>query len=234
MKTILVLGLGKFGSHVVGTLAEEGHVRLYALDKDERAVERFVENVHTAATGDLEDPDVLPEFLAKLERPDVAVVCLGERVNPSLIAALALREAGIPRILVKAVDESQRRVLQTIDRGIRGPAAFEVILPALDAAERLGRSLGSQHDALEIPLSSGYEVMELGCPPAIEGKTPAELDFRKHHNVTLIGYRRRLGGGALSDIDLAAAEAPVPADTVLVLIGPIEDLRKLAKGFALS
>lgn len=232
MKTVLVLGLGKFGSRVVDVLSQRRGVRVFAFDREPRLVERVADRVHTAGSGDLNDPDALKSFLTEVGKVDAAVISVGDAANTSILAALLLREMGVRRIIVKAVDQSHRRVLEAIDHGFPGGPHFEVLIPELDAAERTGRLIASDFVASEYPLAEGFGMMEVTCPSEWTKKTLKELELRRRHHVTVVGFR---SNGAPNEhpgeLQFATPETKLPEGCLLTVVARREDLAELERKY---
>ncbi|HEX5053990.1 MAG TPA: TrkA family potassium uptake protein [Planctomycetota bacterium] len=235
MKKILVLGLGKFGNRVCKALAGRRSVRVYAFDVEERTVERLAPTVHTAGAGDLDDPEALKAFLAQVGDIDSAVISLGDNVNTSILAALQLREAGVANIVIKAVDPNHRRVLEAIDAGFPGDRHFQVLLPELDAADRLARTVASDFVTGELPLGSGLAIMEVTCPKELAGVPLKELDLRSRFHLTVIGYRARGESSESSDdrgdLKFASPDTALPEGGSIMIVGKQEDLEALERKF---
>lgn len=232
MKRILVLGLGKFGSRVCQAMAGRRGVRVFAFERQEKAIERIAASVHTAGAGDLDDPDALKDFLREIGDVDVAVISLGDRINTSILAALQLREAGVPQIVIKAVDQNHRRVLEAIDDGFPGDRRFQVLIPELDAADRLARTVASDFVASEVQLGPGVGMMEVRCPKALSGVPLRDLDLRGRHHITVIGYRTSdEDGSGDGDLVFATAETALPEGGWLMVVGRHEDLQALERRF---
>lgn len=257
MKRILVLGLGKFGTRVCQSLRERRGVRVFAFDLQEKAIERIAEAVHTAASGDLDDPDALKAFLEQIGEVDTAVVSLGDHVNTSILAALQLREAGVPRIVVKAVDSNHRRVLEAIDTGFPGERRFQVLIPELDAADRVARAVASDFVSGELPLGSGLSIMEVTCPKELSRASLRELELRSRYHLTVIGYRTsaaRAAGAAETeaetevegqgkvdgesegegkgDLVFATPDTQLPEGGLIMVVGKQEDLEAFERKFS--
>ena len=91
MKTILLIGLGRFGRHVAMKLHELNH-QVMAVDQDEEKVNRILPYVTSAQIGDSTNE----EFLASLgvRNFDVCIVAIGDNFQSSLETASLLKEAG--------------------------------------------------------------------------------------------------------------------------------------------
>ncbi len=226
MKKILVLGLGKFGHRLVEVLAQNPEVRLIAFDRNNRLVESVTDLVHTAASGNLNDPGTLDAVLAEAGHLDAAVVSLGDAFNTTTLMALHLRQAGVRRIFIKADDPSHGKVLEAIDKGFPGERCFRVLIPELDAAEEVAHRVVSHYILKDVLLAEGFVLAEMLCPEKLAGTSLAQLDLRKRYQLTVIGWRE--AGGQLI---LASPATPIPPGCTLTVVGSQKDLRAFEKEF---
>lgn len=232
MKRILVLGLGRFGTQVCKALAGRHGTRVFALDRNDKIIERIAPIVHTAGAGDLDDPEALKAYLTQVGAIDAAIISLGDNVNSSILAALQVREAGVPHIVIKAVDPNHKRVLEAIDHGFAGDKRFEVLIPELDAADRLARAISSDFVAGELPLGSGLAIMEVSCPSEFSGRPLRELDLRNRFHVTVIGYRSKVAEGAEpGELVFATPETSLPEGGLIMIVGKQDSLEALERKF---
>lgn len=96
MKTILLIGLGRFGRHIVMKLNELKH-QVMAVDQNEERVNAILPFVTNAQIGD----STSAEFLADLgvRNFDVCIVAIGDNFQSSLETASLLKELGAHRLL---------------------------------------------------------------------------------------------------------------------------------------
>ncbi len=231
MKSILVLGLGKFGRRVVDGLSRRRGVRVFAFDLQKDLVDRIIEKVHTAGSGDLEEPEILEEFLEETGVPDAAVVSLGENINGSILVFLALLERKVGEILIKATGPSHRRVLEALMRAHPGPRV-QILIPELDAAEHTARVVASDFVATDIQLGEGFGILEVSCPDALCGKSLREIDFRRRFGLTVVGYREPdARSGKPTALKVPTPDTVLPKGSLVMLVGNEENLRALEREF---
>lgn len=91
MKTILLIGLGRFGRHIAMKLNELNH-QVMAIDKDEERVNAVLPFVTNAQIGD----STSEEFLSAIgvRNFDVCIVAIGDNFQSSLETASLLKELG--------------------------------------------------------------------------------------------------------------------------------------------
>ena len=208
-----VIGLGNFGHHVARTLYAEGH-EVVAMDLDKEKVQAIRDHCTYAVLGDAAHKEFLEN--QGVDELDAVVVSTGERSHLSTLITLYLKELKVPRILVKAVSEDHRRILERV-------GASEVIFPEKDMAKKVAHNL-SQPNVLEyIPLAEGYSLSEMVPPQSFLGKTLVELDLRRKHQVTVIAIK-----DILTDkfITVPPPNYLLKDSDVMILIGKTDDLEK--------
>jgi trk system potassium uptake protein TrkA len=157
-KAYLVIGLGRFGSAVCERLTESG-AQVIAVDKVRARVEDLSGKLEYVGQLDATDEAALVRIGAKMA--DVAVVCLGEKIEDAIMATAILKELGVPKIVVRAATELQARILLKV-------GAHRIISPETEMGRRLA-------DLLENPwMNNFFELEEDGL---LMGKIPAQADM---------------------------------------------------------
>lgn len=214
MAQIVVIGLGRFGSHVARTLHRSGD-EVLAIDSDPEQVERIKNDCSRAIVLDARDKERLDAL--GVADFDVAVVSLGELIDVSALIALRLKELGVPRIVTKAGSEDHGKLLSLI--GVE-----QVVYPEQEAAERLARRLHDPNLMDFIPLGDVYSIEEIATPDDFVGKSLAELRLRNRFGVQVLGIR-----DALTDrleLNPGPQVQLKPSDALLIL-GRNDELRRL-------
>lgn len=108
MKTVLLIGLGRFGRHAALKLNELGH-QVMAIDKDEERVNDVMPYVTNAQIGD----STSEEFLESLgvRNFDVCIVTIGDNFQSSLETASLLKDLGAKRVVARAARDIQAKFL---------------------------------------------------------------------------------------------------------------------------
>ena len=210
--TFAVIGLGHFGAYALRVLYEAGK-DVIAVDLDPELVREAAEMAREAVTADATDAAALEAI--GVGDVDIAIVSLGERLDVITLAALHLKELGVPYIAVKALSEEHGRILKAI--GVN-----EIIHPEKDAATRLARRL-VRHDVIDyLPWKAGYSIVEIEAPPEFVGKSLRDLALRNRLQVQLIAVQR---GTELRIIP--RAEDVIEAGDLMVLLGADRDLDRV-------
>ncbi|WP_297057324.1 TrkA family potassium uptake protein [Thermosulfurimonas sp.] len=207
-----IIGLGRFGSYLARTLAKEGQ-EVLALDRSEKAVQAVAEEVSYAVVGDATQKETL-EHLG-FHKVDAAVVAIGT-LSQSVLVTLYLREMGVPRILAKAQNETEGKILSLV-------GAHQVIIPERDSAVRLARSLVMPNLLDFLPLLPDFYIAEIPAPEEFLGKSLKELDLRRHYRVHVLGVKK----GFSEHMHLfPAADYTIEKGDLLYLAGHRKDLER--------
>ena len=108
MKSILLIGLGRFGSYMAQKLQLLGHDVL-AVDKNEERVNAVLPYVTDAQIGDVADEAFMRTLGAR--NFDLCVVAIGDDFESSLEATALLKDNGAPFVLSRAATDLHARLL---------------------------------------------------------------------------------------------------------------------------
>ena len=175
-----IIGLGRFGFSLAETLAENGQ-EVLALDNNESKIKQIQDKVQQAFVVTQLDQATLEE--AGIQNCDTVIVCIGERVEASILTTLNVIELGVPRVIAKAISAEHGRGLQKI--------GAEVVYPERDRAVRLANLLTRPRAMDYIDLSSEYTISELKLTDKLHGKSILELDLRKKFRLNIIAIVRK-------------------------------------------
>lgn len=185
MKTVLLIGLGRFGRHIAQTLNDLDH-QVMAVDSDEDRVNAVLPFVTNAQIGDSTNE----EFLSSLgvRNFDACIVAIGDNFQNSLETTDLLRELGAKKIIARASRGVQEKFL------LRN-GADEVVYPEKQLASWTAIRCTSEYILDYIELDEEYSIFELTVPEEWEGRTVLQLDLRKKYGVNILGIRE---GGKLN------------------------------------
>ena len=214
MGQFVVIGLGAFGFNLATALSELGH-EVLAVDSDTKKIEQIKDKVTQIVVADVRDKKALSEFIS--DNIDVAIVSLGDRMEASILATLYLKDLGVRKIIVKAVNEPHGQILKSI-------GAAEIIYPEKDVAMSLAKNLTIPNLIDRIPLAPEYCIVEIAIPDHFIGKSLEELRLRSKYNVEVIAIKDVL----LDTFDLIPrVDVRIKPDSALIIIGRESDIHKL-------
>mgnify|MGYP000108409561 FL=1 len=182
-KQYLVIGCGRFGSSVAKKMCQLGN-EVMVIDKDEDSIENIAEQVtHTAIVDVTEERDLKSIGLGNF---DVVIVAISSDIRASIMATIMAKEMGVPKIVCKAKDELQAKVLYKI-------GADKVVFPERDMGIRLAYNLASENILDQINLDPEYSIMEIVTPTNWVGKTIIELNLRAKYDITVLAVKTTSG-----------------------------------------
>jgi trk system potassium uptake protein TrkA len=126
----LVIGLGRFGSAVATGLAQAG-CEVVAVDRLMEYVEPVKDRVAYAIQLDATDTNALRSIDAR--SCDAAIIAMGGDFEASVMSVVALKDAGVQKVIARARDGRQARVLRSV-------GAAEV----LEVESEVGRQLAQR------------------------------------------------------------------------------------------
>ena len=180
MKSILVIGLGRFGRHLCRKFMSLGN-EVMIVDRNEAAVAELANEVTGAQIADCTDEAVLRQL--GVHNFDICFVCIGSDFASSLLITSMLRDLGAQRIISKASQDIHARLL------LRN-GADEVVYPERDSAERIAVRLSAEHVFNYIELTDEYSIYEIPPLPHWPGHTVRELDVRNKYRINILAVKR--------------------------------------------
>lgn len=179
MKSVLLIGLGRFGKFIAMKLHAMGH-QVMAVDTSEERVNAVLPFVTNALIGDSTNE----EFLISLgiRDYDACIVAIGDNFQNSLETACLLKELGAKKVIARASKEMQEKFL------LRN-GADEVVYPEKQLAAWTAIRCASENILDYIELDEEYAIFELAIPSAWNGKSILELDIRKKYSINVLGIR---------------------------------------------
>ena len=170
-----VIGLGRFGMALAVTLAESDN-DVIVMDREESSIREMRNYTDYAfVTNDL-SMEALRE--AGIHNCDVVIVCIGEKVDVSVLTTMSVIEMGVPRVIAKALSPEQGAVLKKL--------GAEVVYPERDMALRLGRRLLFGNFLDYIPLDHSVQITQIRIPERMVGKTVEQIQLRRKYGLNII------------------------------------------------
>ena len=178
-KQFLVLGLGRFGGSLARSLCQMGH-EVLAVDMDAETVEDIAPYVTQAIQANATDEDALQTM--GVSNFDVAVVSVGA-IRDSILVTVLCKEAGVPYVLAKAVDDLHAKVLRKV-------GADRVVFPERDMGARVAKSLVTPSILDMMELADDYQIAEVRTPASWCGHTLVEVNVRRNYRLSVLAIHR--------------------------------------------
>lgn len=213
MKSILVIGAGKFGHHLAEYLCDmDNDVML--VDKNENLINEYTDKVTTAEIGDFTVKSNL-EALG-VNDYDYVFVCIGD-FQDSLVITSYLKELGAPYVIGKASSLIHEKFL--LQNG-----ADRVVYPERDNAYRMAVEYSNSTIFDYFKLSDDTGIYEISAPKNWIGKTLANINVRKIHGVSVIAYKHDDKIFPISSPDYVFS-----SNEHLIVMGERNNIKKIAK-----
>jgi trk system potassium uptake protein TrkA len=214
MNRAIVIGLGIFGSNIARDLFENGF-DVVAIDKNKEAIQKIKNYSTKAVLADGTDKEVMDEI--GIHEDDIAIISFGEDLAAATLITLHLKQLKVKSIIVKAPNEEHKMILEKV-------GATDVIIPEMDVAKKVAKSLISPNVMDYIPLSEDYMILEMAPPNSFLGKTIAELQLRGKYSIEVIAVRDVISGHIHM---VPQADFIIKDGEVLIVIGKEADIRKI-------
>jgi trk system potassium uptake protein TrkA len=201
--TVVVFGLGRFGSAVAESLVRQGH-EVLAVDENPELVERWADELTHTVQADGTDDQALEQL--GIRNFDSAVVAIGADIEASVLTVLALAEAGVTDIWAKAITRKHAKILESV-------GAHHVVFPESSMGERVAHMLtGGMMDFIQF--DDQFSIARTRAPRFTWDQPLSESAPRSNHGVTVVGVKRQG-----EDFEYARPETVVKQHDELIVSG---------------
>ena len=211
MKSVLLIGLGRFGRHMAQKLRDLGH-EVLAVDKDEERVNAALAYVTNAQIGDSTNA----EFLRSLGigNFDVCFVTISGNFQNSLETTSLLKELGAKCVVSRAERDVQAKFL------LRN-GADQVVYPEKQVAKWAAIRYTADHIFDYIEIDEQHAIFEVQVPEAWIGKSVGELNVRRKFGINILGIKRA------GKTDVSVTPDTILSDDITILaLGEYKALQK--------
>ena len=208
-----IIGLGRFGMALAVTLANAGK-EVIVIDKDDAKVKEMRQYTDYAFVSDNLSMETLKEI--GVQNCDVVVVCIGEKIDVSILTTMCVIELGVPRVISKALSNEQGAVLRKL--------GAEVVYPEKDMALRLGKKLVSNNFLEYISLDNSVEIRQIKIPDKFAGQSIEEIGIRKKYGLNIIAIEN----GNNTTIEVTP-DYRLKYEDIIVVIGKVHNIDNFEK-----
>jgi len=219
-RRVFIIGGGNFGTQLAKRLAELGAEVIIAERNSKRMEELSGDGFHVMEL-DAEDETALVQ--AGVQNADVVVVSIGQNLQGSIIATLALKDLGIKKIVARAVDDKHAKVLGKVGADI-------VILPTRDMANRLAERLLAKVMSERTPVIEDFQIAHICVGENFEEGSLVDLKLPQKHKITVLLILR---GETEEDMDVleASPDLYIRQGDVLVVFGKRECINEYERKY---
>ena len=211
MKSILLVGLGRFGRHVAIKLNELGH-QVMAVDKQEQRVDAVLPYVTNAQIGDSTNADFLRSL--GIGNYDVCFFTISGSFQNSLETTSLLKELGAKCVVSRAERDVQAKFL------LRN-GADQVVYPEKQLAQWAAIRYTADHIFDYIEIDKQHVIFEVPIPKNWLGKSIGELNIRKLYGINILGVKSHGETNVTVTPDIVLTD-----DVTILVIGEYKALQK--------
>lgn len=212
MKSILLIGLGRFGKHMAQKLNELNN-EVLAVDINEERVNEVLPFVTSAQIGDSTNE----QFIASLgvRNFDLCVVAIGDNFQSSLETTSLLKECGAKFVLARASRDVHAKFL------LRN-GADKVVYAEKEMAIRMAVRYSSNSIFDYIELTPEYSIYEISVPTSWVGKTIIQTAVRTKYHISILATKQ---DGEI--LPLPKPDYEFKGTETLIILGHHADVKKL-------
>ena len=205
-----IIGLGRFGFALAKTLADAGK-EVLVIDNNESKIKQIRNITENAFVVGPLDKETLED--AGIQNCQTVIVCIGEKIDVSILTTLNVISMGVPRVIAKAISYEQGMVLEKI--------GAEVIYPESDMAIRLADRLISSSILDSIELTGDIAIAELKLTSKLAEQTVVQANLRKKYNINIIALEQ--DGKTTTDI---TPDIELKVNDKIVVVGKRVNIKK--------
>jgi trk system potassium uptake protein TrkA len=179
-QSVLVIGMGRFGSAAARELMALGH-EVLAVDRDEAPINDIAPDVTHAIQVDASDEDALRDIGAG--EFDHAIVAISSATEASIFATMALRNLGVGNVIAKAASTLHGRILERV-------GATRVVYPEREMGARVAHSFSVPNVIDYLDVAPQFGIVKVRPPASFVGRTLRELDLTGQMSLTPVAIRR--------------------------------------------
>ena len=180
MKSVLLIGLGRFGRRMARKLRELNH-EVLAIDRNEQRVNEALDFVTSAQIADATSESFIRSL--GVSNFDMCVVAIGDDFQSSLETTALLKEHGARFVLSRASRQVHAKFL------LRN-GADDVVYPERQTADWAAMRYSSDHIFDYVKLSPDYSIYEIAPPEEWQGKTVKDLAVRQRYRLNVLGVKK--------------------------------------------
>lgn len=214
MKSILIIGLGRFGRHMAKKFSEQNN-DVMAIDINEERINNVLSVVTNALIGDATNEQFMETI--GVRDFDLCVVAIGDNFQSSLETTALLKDLGAKFILARASRDVHAKFL------LRN-GADDVIYTEKETAERLAVKYGSDNIFNYIEINDEYSIYEIAVPSSWLNKSILKVNVRSKYGISILATKQ---GNNI--FPLPKPEHVFTDSESLMILGKNEDVSRFIK-----
>ena len=214
MKSILIIGLGRFGRHMAKKFSEQNN-DVMAIDINEERINNVLSVVTNALIGDATNEQFMETI--GVRDFDLCVVAIGDNFQSSLETTALLKDLGAKFVLARASRDVHAKFL------LRN-GADDVIYTEKETAERLAVKYGSDNIFNYIELNDEYSIYEIAVTSSWLNKSILKVNVRSKYGISILATKQ---GNNI--FPLPKPEHVFTDSESLMILGKNEDVSRFIK-----
>ena len=211
MKSILLIGVGRFGRHIAAQLAQMGH-QVMAVDTNEERINEVMPFVTNAQIGDSTNAAFLRSL--GVGNFDVCMVTISGNFQNSLETTSLLKELGAKCVVSRAERDVQAKFL------LRN-GADHIVYPEKQVAKWTAIRYTADHIFDYIEIDEQHAIFEVEVPEGWVGKSIGKLDIRRKFGINILGIKR----AGKTDVSVTP-ETVLAKDETILALGEYKEMQK--------
>lgn len=210
----IIIGLGNFGMALAQRLTAMGY-EVIGVDKDPDKINAYKDSIKNTICLNLNNEQAARTL--PLRDADLNIVTLGKDVGASILAVAILKQSGAPRIVVRAISNLHKTVLEAM--GIT-----EIVQPEKEYAEYFATKTDLHSLLRSYRVSQEYYIYEMKLPEPFIGRRLGDIQFEKDFSLRLLAVKHpshdeEKGYLRLEFIDTPSDDYTVAPNDIFVLFG---------------
>ena len=173
-----MIGLGRFGRAVCGTLHKMGY-EVLGTDISEKLVAQVLTDKVVSHAIQLDSTEVTALKQAGIFEFDTVIVAIGNYLQESIVTTLNVKEGGVEHVVAKASSDVHGKLLKRV-------GADQVVYPEYEAGSALAYTLTKPSILDRFDIDEEHSIVEVRIPEEFHDKTLAELSLRTTYGVNVL------------------------------------------------
>lgn len=214
-KKIAVIGLGRFGTAIARKLVGLG-ADVLGIDISEDKVEDLKDILTYTVCLDSSDPKAL--MSQNIPDMDAVVIAIGASFQDLILTTYALQEIGVERIIARAQDEVQKRILEKM--GVR-----EIMSIEDEVSNGVAQQLINPSVLMAVQLPDEYEIVEISAPSSLWNEKLSNIGLREKYKLNLVTVLRH-DKDTHHILGVPYPDTVIEEGDLIIIFGLMDDIKK--------
>lgn len=223
MKSIII-GLGNFGMALAQRLTNLGY-EVIGVDKNIDKINNYKDSIKNTICLDINNEQAVRTL--PLKDADMSIVTLGKDAGASILTVAILKQHGAKRIIVRAISELHKTVLEAM--GIT-----EIIQLEKEYADFFATKTELPTSIYSYKIFTNYHIYEIKLPAAFKGLRIGDIKLAEDFSIKLIAVKHYPDTGTPDRTKMEFIENPgedfvIGSNDIFILAGRLNRLQALVE-----